>query len=347
MFNINTRKSAILLALLVLFTAGIGGVMAAAPTVDTESTDTTQTSEITDAGTQTYNDTTSTNLSWSADSANSSVEIMQDGETLYEASPDNYSEVNGTYYYNVTLADDTSDYDGLEVGAGENAALNVTFTNDTAASNPDTTNISYTFANSEDTAFIASENPEGAEDDQEGFLSSLNVFSSEDEDDVGTQLSTDTTTVTQNTSEVQLDTLSSNLTDAYATSTEDASEGELIWASYTSAAAGDDDARFLPVFYESADNDEHEWINTSEDVYATLSSDGETMTIHNPDALLDDDQSSATLDVTTVGDEKLGLGNSAEMYSNYDAGTLKTTIGAFSALDTNGDPEFVTDALEA
>ena len=101
------------------------------------------------------------------------------------------------------------------------------------------------------------------------------------------------------------------------------------------------------MFYESADNDEHEWINTSEDVYATLSSDGETMTIHNPDALLDDDQSSATLDVTTVGDEKLGLGNSAEMYSNYDAGTLKTTIGAFSALDTNGDPEFVTDALEA
>ncbi len=62
---------------------------------------------------------------------------------------------------------------------------------------------------------------------------------------------------------------------------------------------------------------------------------------------MDDDQTSATMDVTTVGDEQLGLGNSAEMFSNYDAGFVKTNIGAFGALDTNGDPAFVNDALEA
>jgi len=200
MFNITTRKSAIFLALVVLLSAGIGGVMAAAPTVDTETTNTASTSDLTDGGTQTYNDTTSTTLNWSADSPNASVEIMQDGETLFEASPEPYEAVdtdssgsNDTWYYNVSLADDTSDYDGLEVGADENVTLNVTLTNDTSVDSPDTTNISYEFQNSEDTAFIASENPEG-EDEEEGFFSSLNVFSSEDEDDVGTQLSTDTTT---------------------------------------------------------------------------------------------------------------------------------------------------------
>jgi len=41
------------------------------------------------------------------------------------------------------------------------------------------------------------------------------------------------------------------------------------------------------------------------------------------------------------------MGNSAEMYSNYDAGFTKSTIGAFGALDIDGDQDFVTDALEA
>jgi len=89
MFNLNTRKSAIFLALLVLLSAGTAGVvMAAAPSVDNETSDTSRTSDLTDGGSQTHNDTTTSNLSWSADSANSSVEIMQDGETLYEASPE-------------------------------------------------------------------------------------------------------------------------------------------------------------------------------------------------------------------------------------------------------------------
>ncbi len=71
------------------------------------------------------------------------------------------------------------------------------------------------------------------------------------------------------------------------------------------------------------------------------------MTVHNPDTLLDDGQSSATMDVTTVGDEQLGLSNSAEMFSNYDAGFVKTNIGSLGALDTNGDPAFVNDVLDA
>ncbi len=351
---INSRKSVIFVALLVLLSAGIGGVvMAASPTVDTETTDTSQESEITDGGTQTYNDTTSSNLSWSADSANSSVEITHDGETVFESSPEHYESVDSdddgttdTWYFNVSLADDTSDYDGLEVGADENVTLNATLVNDTEADDPDTTNVSYEFQNSDETAFIASEDPESEEDDG-GIFATLNVFSSDDENETGATLSTDETTVTDNTSQVQLDTVDSNLTDAFATSTEDASEGDLVWSSYTQLTV-DDESQYVPVYYQSADEDD-EWLNSSEDTYATISADGETMTIHNPDAMLGEDESSATLDVTTVGDEMLGAQNARSMLKNdqYDTSTTTVWTTSFVATDLNGNPDFVDDELEA
>ncbi|WP_373190032.1 hypothetical protein [Halolamina sp.] len=347
MFNINKTKS-LLLALIVLV-AGAGVAFAAAPSVDTSTTDTSQSSDITDNGTQSYNVTTTSNLSWVADSANSSVEITQNGTTLYEATPTNYSynaSGNNDYYYNVSLADDASDYSGNEVGAGENATLNVTFVNNTSASSPDKTNISYTFVNGEAHAFIGSENPETEESDDGFFTASTLAFWSDSNDsEVGPTVSTDSTTITNNTSTVQLDTMSSNLTDAYSTSTEDASDGDLLWSSYTQVSV-DGDSRYLATFSESA-ADDTEWLNTSEDAYATISSDEETMTIHNADALLDDDQTSATLDVTAVGNEQLGRSSSASMYESYDAGTFKSTIGAFGASDFDGNPTIVEDALEA
>ncbi len=85
MFNTNAAKSLLLVAVVVLAMAG--GAMAAAPTVNTETTNTTYTTELNDGDTQTYNDTTSSLISWSADSANASIEITHDGDTVYEASP--------------------------------------------------------------------------------------------------------------------------------------------------------------------------------------------------------------------------------------------------------------------
>ncbi|WP_049980256.1 hypothetical protein [Halolamina rubra] len=358
MFNTKTTKSVLLVAIMLV--AAAGGALAAAPTVDTETTNTTTTSDLTDAGTQAYNDTTSSLLAWEADSPNSSVEITQDGETLYTASPDFYSSTDtgsdgnpDLWYYNVSLADDGSDYDGLEVGAGESVTLNVTFVNDTTAATSDTTNISYTYSNTDTRALIASENAE-SEDTEAGFfggfsLASLNVFSdtSDDTEDVGTVLSTDSTTVTQNTTQVQLDTLNSNLTTAFSESTSDASAGDLVWSSYTQLTIGDD-SQYVPVYYQTA-NEDHEWLNTTEDTYATISSDGQTMTIHNPDALLDDGQSSATMNVTTVGDESLGYMNARSMLTadQYDTsgGAYWTALGA--GVDYNGNPTFVSDALEA
>jgi hypothetical protein len=178
-------------------------------------------------------------------------------------------------------------------------------------------------------------------------MTSLNVFSSADSEneteDVGTVLSTDSTTVTENTTEVQLDTADSNLTDAFVASTEDASEGDLVWSSYVQA-----NDQFLPVYYQSA-NEDHSWLNTSEDAYATISSDGETLTIHNPDALLDEGAVSGTLDVTTVGDEKLGIGNAQSMLTDsFGMSTVDALTTAFGAMDWDfSDPQFVSDALAA
>jgi len=348
MFNRSKTKSLLLVA--VMLVAMTGGALAAAPTVDTETTDTSQTSELQDGDTQMHNATTNTNLSWSADSANASIEIAQDGDTIFERSPEPYNNASGTYYYSVSLADDGSDYEGLEVGARESATLNVTLTNDTAADDSDTTNLEFTYEHTEESAWIASESPEteGASNGLFGgfSLSSINVFSSSDDSEdepVGTVLSTDSTNITENTSEIQLDTLNSNLTDAFSASTDDSSEGDLIWTSYTQVST-DDSSQYVPVFYQSAGD--QEWLDTEEDAYATIADDGETMTVHNPNALLADDQISGTLDVTTVGDEALGMGNSAQMLSNYGAGWTKSNIGVFGALDTNGNPSFVTDVLE-
>ncbi len=353
MFNINnkTAKSLVLAALLVLSVFGAGIVAGAAPTAGDTSGDTS--ADITDGGTQTHNDTTTSDLPWSADSPNASIEIAQDGETIYEASPEHYdsndSDDDGTtdtWYYNVSLADDGSDYEGFEVGAGENTTFNVTFVNDTEADDPDETNISYTFENSEENAFIASEDPESEEQEDGGFFSSLNVFSSDDEEEVGTVLSEDETTVTNNTSQVQLDTLDSNLTDAYAASTEDAESGDILWNSYTHVDVEDGDDQFVAVFYEEAGD--KDWLDEDEDAYATISEDGDTMTIHNANALLGDDQESATMDVTTVGDEMLGQNNALSMMTDdYGASTWDVWGASYSALDTDGNPEIVNDALEA
>ncbi len=354
MFN-TTKTTKSLLLVLVMVLAATGGALAAAPTVDTETTNTTTTTELNDGGTQAYNDTTSSLIAWEADSANSKIEITQDGETLYEATPENYSAVDSgsdgnldLWYYNISLADDGSDYRGLEVGAGQSVTLNVTITNNTAADSPDTTTISYTFANTDASALVASESPETQT--STGIFSSLSAFSILDNDsgatDVGTVMAQDSITITEGTSTVTLETLNSNLTDAYTASTNDASEGDLVWSSYTQVSVGDD-SQYVPVYYQRS-NEDHTWLNTTEDTYATISQDGERMTVHNPNALLADQQSSATLELTTVGDEELGFGNAQTMLTeNYNVSTFEAVQTAFGAFDPLGSPEFVTEELTA
>ncbi|QZP37071.1 hypothetical protein [Halobaculum magnesiiphilum] len=339
MFNSNSKigRLALVGAVLMMVTAAAGVAFAAAPTVDTETADTSQESDLTDGGTQTYNATTSSNLSWIADSNNSKVVVEQNSTTLFTATPDHYdhnASGNEDYYYNVSLADDGSDYSGIDVGANENVTLNVTLINNTEANDPDETNLTFTFANGDEMAWINADTTK-TESSVGGILSTLNVFSSGDS--VPAAQSEESTTITNNTDTVEVSVASSNLSDALSESTTDKSEGALILSAPT--MAGDS---YLPVVYQSA-SDGPEWIDTDEDAYAVLSEDGSTLTVNNADALADD-SGTTELDMTVTGNEALGFRNTFSMLRSYDAGYGAAASTAATAVDLNGEPEWDEEA---
>jgi len=313
MFNINkTAKS--LLLVLVMVVAAAGGAMAAAPTVNTETTDTTYTTEIEDGGTQAYNATTATNFSWSADSANSKIVIEQDNETLYEATPDHEDEASGTYYYNATLADDGSDYDGLEADAGEDVTLNVTLINNTEADDPDTTNVSWTFANGNAEAFANVEDADLQTPAEGGIASSL-AFWSDDETDPA-KLEEKTVGIEGNETEtITVSVAGTPMADALDASTEDAEDGDVIWSSAASM-----DGEYIAV--TAGEEPDTEWFEDGS-TYAVYDSDDKTLTYHNVDERTSEDQQD--LELSATGNDGLGIGNTASMLQSYDASNAWVT----------------------
>jgi hypothetical protein len=328
MFNklTNSRALALMMALAVLLT-GVGGVMAAPPALDSETTTTTQSTDITDGGTQTYNATTASNLSWSADSANSKIIISQEGETLFTASPTPYNTVSNTSYYNVSLADDGSEYTGLEAAAGESVTLNVTLINNTEASTPDETNISFTFSNGDVESFAAVED---AQVPEEGFLSSLSLNSIlGDDEDVSAARAEKTVGVVGNATEtVNVYVENSNLTSALAETASAASEDDIPLVLLGTAMV---DGELVPLFTESAEIPD--WIDDDE-TYATLSDDGKMVTIHNLETSEDD----SDVDVEIVGNEQANFIPTFGMLKSY--GVSQYDAFTLAAVDLNLDPSW-------
>jgi len=311
MFNLNSRKSAILVALLVLLSAGIGGVvMAEKPTVDEETTDTDQESDIVDDGAQTYNQTTSSNLTWIADSNNSKVVVEQGNDTLYEASPDPYDHDaggNNDSYYNVSLDDDGSDYDGLDADAGEDVELNVTFINDTDADEPDERNISYTFENGESEAFEDVEGDGVVGPSEDGFFSGMNVLADDDATDPA-KTDTDAGVAGEGTETITVSVADTDMADAFNAAAEGTESGDMIWASATSLE-GD------YVVVSNEEEPDTDWFD-DEQTYATYDEDSETLTYHNVDESVDEDAEEVELSAT--GNDGLGLFNTASMLKSHD-----------------------------
>ena len=332
MFNINSRKSAIFMALLVLLSAGAAGfAMAAAPSVDSETTTTSQTSEITNGSTQTYNATTASNLSWSADSTNSKVIVEQGNRTIFSASPDPYNTTTGTSYYNVSLADDGSSYSGLSADANEDVKLNVTFINNTEASSPDKTNISFTFANSDEEAFANVEDSDTPSDD--GILSSLGLGGSDDESQAKSEKEIG---INNNTETVNVHISNSDMSDAL-TATMDAA-GEDAPAFLGSASV---DGQTVFLFSEGADLPD--WVTDEDFTYATVSDDGEMLTLHNANDQIDSTDVEG-LDVTVTGNEAMGLSQAyGAMTGYYDLSRTSAIQKSIGALDLNGDPDWSSD----
>lgn len=301
MFNLNKTKSLVLV--LVMLVAAVSGAMAAAPAVNTESTDTTYQTDVQDGGTQAYNATTSTNFSWSADSTNSKIVIEQDNETLYSATPEYDDSASGTYYYNATLADDGSDYSGLDADAGEDVTLNVTLINNTEADSPDTTNVSWTFSNGNVKAFEDVDTSAIQTASDGGYLS----FLSDDE----TKAKTDSTVgiAGNETETVTVSVAGTEMGDAMDLAAESTESGDVIWGS-ASSLNGD---YVVVANQEAPDTD---WFNDSS-AYATYDADSQTLTYHNVDEWVDSDAQDVELSAT--GNDGLGLWNTASMLQNYDA----------------------------
>ncbi len=320
MFNINNTTKSLLLVLVTVLAVASGGVYAADPTVNTETTDTSYTTEFEDGDTQAYNTTTSSNISWSADSENSKIVIEQGNDTLYSATPDHEDEASGTYYYNATLADDGSDYSGLDADAGESVDLNVTLINNTEADDPDETNISFTFANGEEVAFEDVEDGDVQEPAEGGFLASLT--SSDDSSD---KAKTDSTVgiAGNETETVTMSVAGTPMADALDASAENTESGDVIWASATSV-----EGEYIAVANSEAPDSD--WFDDS-GTYATYDSDAQTLTIHNLDERVDEDAKDVELSAT--GNDGLGVFNTASMIQYYD----EVDYGAYGTAALNAD----------
>lgn len=321
------------MVIMVVASGGMAGIaMAASPTLDTETSNTSQTTDLEDGDTQEYNTSTSSNFSWSADSENSSLEVIQGNETIVEMSPDSYdaadtdtSGSNDTWYYNYEFADDGSDYDGLEADANENVTLTFQVTNDTEAESPDTSNFTVYFQNGEEMSFVNADDVETADTGMFGSFS-IPVIGDDNESDsevIGATRTTETVGVTENTSEVSFDVQSSNLSDSFSESFAEKSSGDLLWAS-TVSVNGD----YVPVYYQSTGD--QEWLDDNE-TYATISSDGSTMTLHNAGESAEDGE----LEIEAVGNQKLGMTNAQGMLRSYGASGLDVVRLSINAIDFN------------
>ncbi|AUV84693.1 hypothetical protein C2R22_24505 (plasmid) [Salinigranum rubrum] len=330
MFNNTTTKRLLaVFAVLAVLMAGTFGAMAAAPSLDTETTETAHETDITDGGSHVYNGTGTANLSWSADSNNSKVLLEQNGRTVYSATPDEYyhNASSGMSYFNVSLADDGSDYSTLEAGAGENVTLNVTFENDTTLSSPDTSTANYTFANGNEMAWVYQTSAEADDEDTTSFASygfgasfaSLDTLTG-DSDLVDPVMVEQTTDVNQNTSEVVVTFSDSDTQDAFEEAQTDASSGE--WLPMASVEMDDET---VPVFSEEADVS---WVDTDEDTYAVVSSDGSTVTVHNAGELVEDTEA---VDIVATGNKNIGYSNAKSMLEGYDVSGFDLYNLAFDA----------------
>jgi hypothetical protein len=324
----STQTTVAVLLVAVLAIAGASaGALAADPSIDTETSETSQESDITDGGTQTYNASTSSNLSWIADSDSSKVKIEQNNRTLYTATPANYSynSSSGDHHYNVSLADDGADYDGLEVGADADVTLNTTLTNNTSASSPNTTEISHTFANGDEAAFVVADDDETEIGDSDGVLNSLTSLGSDDEADPA-QSEDETTIHGENTSTIHIDSGDDEMTDALDDVTSADTDG-ITWDMQVAA-----DGQNLIVITE--DGDVPEFVDEDEDAYAVLEDDGD-LRIENANDLSDED-GTEDVDVTVRANEATGLWASQSILRSYDAG-LVTAATAADGPDWNGD----------
>mgnify|MGYP006280703863 FL=1 len=132
-----------------------------------------------------------------------------------------------------------------------------------------------------------------------------------------------------NTTDVRVELVNSSAATAGSLAAENAEEGDFIGISAVSV-----DGEYVPVFSQSASD--VDWIDTDEDTYATLDSEGDTVTVHNVDEMVEE---SGDVEVSTKVNDGLGFGNARSMLSGYDSLSFGDRLSlAFDANNFNGNP---------
>ncbi|MDS0279991.1 hypothetical protein NDI85_19590 [Halomicroarcula sp. S1AR25-4] len=300
-------------------------VMATAPSLDTETTDTAGTTEIDGTYTQTYNESTHSFLNTSQDSNQTATELRQGDRLLANyslndsANVQHVSTASGTYYHSTELADDGSDYPGLEADAGESVTLEARSIN-LADSPHTTTNASYTFDVGPNTSFVyyndsETETAEISTWSVSGLaasLSSVNVFSDDSNDSEAgpARVEQEIGVNGDSQDEIIVTVANSDAQDSMA-AVYDASDTSGGVAYLGTAMVN---GEVVPMMAEGADAPD--WVDTSEDAYMTIEEDGQTATVHNAGAVMDSDDTTATVEITA--NEKMDFGDAQSMYKAYD-----------------------------
>jgi len=318
-----------------------GGVMAASPSLDTETTDTSTTTELDGTSTQTYNESTASDLNYSQDSNQTEVTIYQgsatDGRELvtYDNTSDVLefdSEASGTYYWSASFADDAADYTGIEADAGESVDVTAQLTN--LGDDPETyNNVTFTFQNDDNVSFANANDSETKVADTTGteFRSAFSLNDSED--DAGTaEVEEESIGVNgDNQDEIVLNIENA---DAQASATEvfDANEDA---ESPSTLAIANVEGESVMVFAEGQDTPE--WFDEDENAYVTVSDDGQTATVQNAGELLDEDDTEA--DITLTANDKIGFNEAFGLARNYDASRTEAVGLAVDSINLNGSPD--------
>ncbi len=335
----STKRAILALFVALAVIVGTSGLaFAAAPTVDSESTATSSTSELNDGNTITYNESTETTLQASFDSSNGAFKILQNGTELSEFQNESAAEItvtNGSAnYLNLTLADDETGLSGVEADAGESVALEYRMLNDTSLSNPDTSNISVTWANDANTSFVRVESGDTETGDVSRFASLASSVPL-----VGDDNTTDPAKVEESDIGVNgadQDQITVWVEDSSAQDALDETNTEADGVAYMGSA--EVDGTLVPII--SAESAAPDWVDTNEDAYVMISDDGERVDIYNAGDVVGD--SAATVDVDLQGHEQLNFGEIRTMLSNYG----ETGVSAVWTAATNGELVTIGDQFE-
>ena len=324
-----------------LLLTAIGGVTATAPTLDTETTDTALTTELDGTSTQTHNTTTTSFLNTSQDSNQTTAEIRQgaDGRLLATYGLNSSDNLNyetvasGTYYHTLELADDGSDYPGLEADAGEDVEIEVRSIN--TADDPDTmTNTTFTFSNDANVSFINYNASETQTADRSFVAQASTGFGIlGDNSSAGpAKVQQDIGVNGENQEEINVHVANADAQDSVAEVYNDSDDADGV--SYMALAKVD--GEIVPVMAEGASAPD--WVDSSDDAYMTVSEDGQSATVHNAGAVIDEGDSEAT--VSLQANEAMGFSPASTMFENYDRSSPTINALVDAGVDINGEPNF-------